>query len=242
MNKKIAVFVEGQTELIFVREYLLRQFNYAVEIQCRTLFSDGKFSSAEYDFQCPNASLLFQIINVGNDNAVISRMLKREEHLWETGFSSIICLRDMYCRAYREESTTISQELNKKFINGANETLKHAKRPEQIDFVFAIMEVEAWFLGLPTIFTSMNPTLTCEYINQELGVNLSVIDPESAVFHPADLVRRIYALVGSNYSKHKSDIEAIAAFLTVQNIEVLCLSQKCSSLGTFLDCIQKRSA
>jgi hypothetical protein len=89
--RKIAIFVEGQTELIVVREYLLRWFNYAdIEIECRTLFIEGKFHSAEYDYPTPNPQYHFQIINVGNDNAVLSRILKREQYMWSAGYEILL--------------------------------------------------------------------------------------------------------------------------------------------------------
>ena len=63
--KKIAIFVEGQTELIFVREYLLKQFEYqGIDLECRNLFKDEKIQSAEYDFPNNEAEIHFQIINV----------------------------------------------------------------------------------------------------------------------------------------------------------------------------------
>ena len=53
--RKIAIFVEGQTELIVVREYLLKWFNYEnIEIECRTLFTDSKFHAFPYDFATPS--------------------------------------------------------------------------------------------------------------------------------------------------------------------------------------------
>ena len=51
---KTAIFVEGQTELIFVREYLLKLYGYnGVEVACFTLFTDGSRNSTEYPYQCP---------------------------------------------------------------------------------------------------------------------------------------------------------------------------------------------
>ncbi len=36
--RKFAIFVEGQTELITTREFLLREFEYAVDIECTLSF------------------------------------------------------------------------------------------------------------------------------------------------------------------------------------------------------------
>jgi len=101
--KKIAIFVEGQTELITVREFLLREFDYTVKIECRTLFKPGKFNKAPYDYNSSDAEFHFQIVNVGNDTAVLQRILEREKHMWNSGYEKIIGLRDMYSQIYGEE-------------------------------------------------------------------------------------------------------------------------------------------
>jgi len=116
---KTAIFVEGQTELIFVREMLLKMFGYQnISLECYTLFTDSNFNSTEYPFPNPEAEYYFQIINVGNDASVLTRMLRRQRQLFKSGFSKIIGLRDMYSREYRKLSkgAEINQELNQKFI------------------------------------------------------------------------------------------------------------------------------
>jgi|GEM_PF-2368646 len=54
---KTAIFVEGQTELILVREFLLRYFEYQdVSLQCFSLASGGNMENARYDFPLDEAS------------------------------------------------------------------------------------------------------------------------------------------------------------------------------------------
>ncbi len=107
---KFAIFVEGQTELITVREFLLREFSYLISLECRTLFKASELKKAEYDFPNPAAHIHFQIVNVGNDNAVLSRILVREGHMWTAGYERIIGLRDMYSQAYKELARCQSSE------------------------------------------------------------------------------------------------------------------------------------
>jgi hypothetical protein len=59
--RKFAIFVEGQTELITVRELLLKKFNYVVSIECITLFKKGNLRKVPYDFSNPNAQFHFLI-------------------------------------------------------------------------------------------------------------------------------------------------------------------------------------
>jgi hypothetical protein len=185
--KKIAIFVEGQTELIFVREYLLKAYNYQdISIECYNLFTEDKLHDTEYPFQVPDATLFFQLINVGNDNAVLSRILQREQHLWNADFYRIIGLRDMYSKQYRE-LTTIQGQIDKQLNNEIKEITaltitQKAKQAQNISFCFAIMETESWILGFHDCFEKINPRLTTSYIKEKLGFDLAVLDPEASFF------------------------------------------------------------
>jgi hypothetical protein len=237
---KFAIFVEGYTELITVREFLLREFHYLISLECRTLFKPGKLEKAEYDFPNPTAHMHFQIVNVGNDNAVLSRILVRETHMWAAGYERIIGLRDMYSRAYREVSSTIDNSINQQFIDGANATLtRKAQHPEKIMMCFAIMEVEAWFLGMYEIFQRLDSRLSHEYIKQQLGIDLQKIDPEVEFFHPAIQMGNIYQLAEKHYDKHKGDIEAIANVLEKTDYANLLMDDKCQSFNNFYDALNQ---
>jgi hypothetical protein len=102
--------------------------------------------------------------------------------MWNAGFSRIIGLRDMYSREYREivQNHAIDSATNQKFIAGAREQIKSAN----IYFSFAIMEVEAWLLGLRKAFEKMDQKLTSAFIEENLKYNLDVLNPEEAFFHP----------------------------------------------------------
>ena len=233
--RKIAIFVEGQTELIIVREYLLRYFEYQIDILCRKLHG-GNIVTAEYDYSFPEADNHFQIIDVGNDARVLSVILKREEDFTNLGYERIIGLRDMYSRAYREDcpSRIVNQTINAKFIQIHQEIIdQNASDPNAIKMCFAIMETEAWFLGLYEIFVDLDSRLTTIFINQQTNINLEEVNPETEIFHPASLVERIYGLVGKNYDKKKGDIEAIASRLSKERIEILLERQKCQSFNNF---------
>lgn len=237
--RKIALFVEGQTELIVVREYLLRWFNYSdISIECRTLFRDSKFRTAPYDFPTPTPQYFFQIINVGNDNAVLSRILNREEYMWNEGYEKIIGLRDMYSKDYQEVTHTIDENVNNHFINVHNRTINsRAKKPENIAMCFAIMETEAWFLGLSHIFEKMDARLTHSFIQENTAHNLVNHDPEKTVFHPASVLNDIYNLIGQKYRKHEGDIEAILNLTDKTDFENLLNKDKCQSFNQFHDAI-----
>ena len=230
---KIAIFVEGQTELIFIREYLLKMYDYQnVWIECYSLFVDSEFIPVEYPFINKTAQNYYQVINVGNDNAVLSRILKREQYMWNIGFEKIFGIRDMYSKGYREKvkDATISDSINLQFIESARNVIQErAKKPQNIYFHFAIMEVEAWILGMSKCFINLHEDLHFEYIYKQLGFNLAIIDPENTFFHPATIVEAIYGLVGKTYSKSKDDINAILSYLVKEDFLALVESGKCLS-------------
>ena len=233
--RKIAIFVEGQTELIVVREFLLKKFEYTnIDLICRTLFKNSTIHPAEFDVLNANAEYHYQIINVGNDNAVLSRILKREKYMWNAGYVKIIGLRDMYSKKYREESQVIDQVTNHMFINGAKTTIVNkAIDSNKITVCFAIMETEAWFLGLNNIFEELNPALTNVNILNSLGIDLENDNPESTHYHPATTISNIYGLIGRSYKKKKSDIEAICKLATKNKYDELLSSNKCPSFSHF---------
>jgi len=240
---KTAIFVEGQTELILVREMLLKLFDYQnISLECFNLFSVESLHPVEYAFPNEKARYHFQIINVGNDNAVLDRLLKRENSLWKAGFDRIIGLRDMYSSAYKEivGASKINEEVNAKFKEGHQAQIDDsASRPEQIYFRFAIMEAEAWLLGLPSIFEKTDQQLTIDFIEQQLGYNLKEIDPETTFFHPANQIEAIFGLVGKTYSKSKGDVNAMVSFIKKVDYSLLNSKEKCNSFTEFYEIIPK---
>lgn len=234
---RIAIFVEGQSELIFLREAFLKYFEYSdIEIECRNLFTKSYFTKAEYDFHFPNASKHIQIINVGNDNAVLSRLLNRENEMWKAGYDCIIGLRDMYSKDYMRISDKIDPYTISKFIEGSKNTIEvRSLRPESIFLCFAVMEIESWIIGLSKIFQKIDDKLTVEFIEKHLSVNLNKIDPETEFYRPSNFINQVYSLIGKSYNKKKSDIEAIMNVINKDDIIGLRQSHRCKSFSIFMD-------
>lgn len=230
--KKTVIFVEGQTELIFVREFLLTFFNYdGIALECFTLFSEGKHTPTEYCFPNDAADNYYQIVNVGNDKGVLSRMLRREKHLIESGFTKIIGLRDMYSQEYKEivKNGKIDLEVNQQFINGVKSQIKLP----YMYFCYAIMEIESWLLGIGAWINRFDSKLTDEYLVSEFKYSLIDIDPEVDFFHPSKKVEKIFALVDKNYNKSKGDIHSIVSLLKTQDYTDFLHSSKCKSFKEF---------
>lgn len=238
---KIAIFVEGQTELIFVRDMLLKVFEYNnIHLECYNLFTDTKHEKAEYAVLNCEAEFCFEINNVGNDNRVLQAILKREQLMWHLGFDRIIGLRDMYSRHYKEtiaekgNPNAIDTAINQEFIAGSNATIrKQAKQPDKIFFHYSIMEIEAWILGMYCIFEEFDALLTSEYIKEKLGFDLTEANVAEAFFRPAEVLGNILDLSAEKYEKSKSDINSIAAKIDKIYFQDLLDSGRCPSFNHF---------
>lgn len=244
MNKrKIAIFVEGDTELVFVRHFLNTWYNYdsnRLGVECYKLQSNSK-NSVPYPIGSRNSENFYEIIIVGNDNSVISKMLARAEELGNAGFSSIIGLRDMFCDLYHQASThgrVISTLLNDKFIHAAQNVIDQSKlsNKKDIHLYFAIMEVEAWLLGLNRLPIMIDSTLEATEIKEKLGIDLSQ-DPEKSIYHPAVVLKKIFELSERSYDKHTADAEKILSQLNREDFEQLYRSGKCQSFQLFVDAV-----
>jgi hypothetical protein len=232
---KVVVFVEGQTELIFVREFLLKVFEYSVDIKCNALIAH-ELVYAEYDYPCSTSNKHYWIINVGNDETVLSEIIKRERILYKAGYQKIIGLRDMYSSKYKKYSKDIEANLITRFIDESNNSIKEkAINPSEITFLFSIMEIESWILGFDNILERIHPKLTYEYIKNEIGIDLD-IDPETSIFHPAKSMDLILSAVGRNYDKSKHEINSFVSEIDKQDYNNLYKKLICSSYNQFYDC------
>ncbi len=233
--RKIAIFVEGQTELITIREFILRKYCYKVSFECLELFRRGILRPAEYEYKSPDADVFYRIINIGNDQKVLSAILERESSLFQQGYEKVIGVRDLYSKEYRDFADHINNEVNTRIIDSTNNIIERSKNHDKIFLCFSIMEIEAWFLALYNILIHVNENLTVDYIQEQLGIDLSTIDPETHFFHPALTLNEIYNLQGLQYDKHKGDIEAICSNLSIEDYEELNNSHKCNSFKNFFN-------
>ena len=236
VKRKLAVFVEGQTELIFVREFLKNWYGYnanAVGFTCYHL-RNNEFRDAEYKYGDLSSDNYFMIVNVGNDSSVLSNILHRLKLLKNQGFQLVMGLRDMYSKDYIHDAQehVIKEEINQKYIESVRQILQNQPDTEIVDFHFAIMETEAWLLGMCEFLELIDSRLTIENIQNQTGLDLKS-DPKKTIFHPAHELSKLYASVGKQYDKHQSNISTIMSHLTKENYLQLIKSGKCLSFKKF---------
>lgn len=237
MNKrKIAIFVEGQAEYIFVRDFLCTWYEYdtaLLGIECYE-FRSSRTNDIPYPLGDRNSKNYYQIYNVGNDRSVMSKMLKEAPRLKNAGFQLIVGLSDMFGDEYHRmvQNRTINETVNERFRQSRQAVLCASGYRDMIRFHFAIMEVEAWFLGMHRFLQQVDATLTPQLILQELNLEITA-DPESTHYHPAQVLDDIYRLAGKRYGKHESDVCSITSTLLKQDYQELITSGKCRSFAGF---------
>lgn len=233
---KIAIFVEGQSELILTKEFLLVMHDYCdVRIECRALLCDVP-KDVDYFYSTPDASNHYMIINVGNDNSVLSNMKNRINGLLKSGFDKVVGLRDMYSEAYLKKNNNrrvVNPELVKLFVEASQDEINGMVCAEKARLCWAIMEVEAWFLGMKHLFESIDPVLTPDYIKSQLGYDLECADPETTFCHPAKVVGEIMGLVGKQYRKREGEVKSLVSYLTKEHYEELMNSDTCSTFTSY---------
>lgn len=233
--KKIAIFTEGQTELIFIREFLLRIIDPSkLSLECWELLAK-KESLVPYSYSCPYPEIHFKIINVHGDESVLSSIKENEKGLIEKGgFEKIFGLRDLYCEVYQKRSPgVINQDVTQQLIQGYNATIKNMSYSSKITLHFAVMEIEAWFLAMYNIFQKIAPVLTVDFIKENLSIDLKNIDPQKEFYKPERQVNAILGLCGRQYNKKRSDCELIASNMELSDFNTARENNRCSAFDAF---------
>jgi hypothetical protein len=232
--KRIAIFTEGQTELIFIRHLVGITFGWdKISVRCISL-TRNKSTLAGLNYKNPHADVLFQIINVGNDERVLSEIKEREERLLKSGFEKILGLRDMYSDAYlkRAGKKVVPAVINH-FIESTKHIIQKMSSPDKIVLHFAIMEVEAWFLAMWKVFERLYAMLTVQYIAKKLRFKLDQIDPQVQFVNPSREVEHIFELVGCKYEKTRGDVEVFCRKIEQSDIQAILASNRCQSFKGF---------
>ncbi|MCZ6653655.1 MAG: DUF4276 family protein [Planctomycetota bacterium] len=215
---KIAIFVEGLTEGIFVTALLREYFNPGtIQIASEKLFGKKArwvfFRSLRDTQQSGEHSCL--IVDVSNDESVLSRLKENYEGMREEGYTAFLGLRDLKSAQYKK--------FGEQIIQSARDTVDRFKVQDDVFFHFAKMETEAWFLAEPRVFERINSTLTLEAIEHEIEMNLEEVDPQEEIANPATIVRRIHRLAGLHYRKRESEVRRLVSRL---DWEELCISAR----------------
>jgi hypothetical protein len=197
MNK-MAIFVEGYTEVVFV-DKLIREVaeKNAVLIQWRRI--DGGTTCPRRNLQIkaegPHGGQEHFVVvhDCGGDDAVKTRMTEEYLSLAGSGYSTIVCIRDVYPRFTAAEIPDLEKGL----------LLFVRTKPIVVDFILSIMEVEAWFLAEYSHFLNIDPRITIPAIIAACGFDPANDDMQLRPT-PANDMNDCYAIGGKTYEKRNA--------------------------------------
>lgn len=224
--RKLAIFVEGQTELIFVEKLLL-------EIAGRRLLHVDKLRAfggqtrprqlvcVEVSKPAALAIYYVQIVDCGGDNKVKSDISERYDSLVNAGFQAIIGIRDVFPLKRSEVSA-----LRKGLRAGL------ASTPIKVEFVLGVMEIESWFISEYTHFQKISPRLTMKRIKAKCGFDPST-DNSQHRRNPSRDLHDIYRIAGLSYDKSRSVVQRTVRVLDYARI-YMDLVDKIADLETLI--------
>jgi hypothetical protein len=232
---KVAFFVEGQTEFIFIErllnEYLKNKYyKIAKSINMNELYKELEIKEID-----KGLDYYFLIYNVsGNDDTVVSKISDiGNDFVEKYGYHKIIGVCDLLKKGIKRQD-------KKKRLNFITETINaKCHYSDKISIVMAIMEIESWFLADHNMFSKIDATLTPEYIKKEMKIDLENDDPEEDYNKPAKLVDKIYNLAGKRYKKRQKQSYKIAHSINYDYLYLETRGKKISAFHLLIDILEK---
>jgi hypothetical protein len=209
MPHKIAIVVEGETEMLFV-ERLIREVVSAhqVRIQKKRGVGGGSANacrkfvelSCEDDRQQPFFCLIYCS---ASDSRVASDVQDNYSGWCNAGFAAVVGLRDVY----PNDLATVRRLM----------TYGQRTKPLKIENVLATMEVEAWFLAETSHFQRIDAALNPATVQRALGFDPASSDVETRP-HPAEDLDVAYRTVGKRYKKKRQSLSRTVEALDFEEL------------------------
>jgi len=228
MTKKIALFVEGQTEVIFISEMIRQVFS---ENKIKIVVHNMTYNRMRTDIYKTDTTkdYYFLLYNCGTDNKVKSNIKDNYQNLQQADFIHIIGLQDLFNPQRKKMGID-----DKKFQETIN-----ADIPQTIPakIYFAIQEIEAWFIAEETHFQRISPALSIEKVNSIAGIDIQKEDTEK-IPHPTVVLDKIYKTGGriKGYPKNEYVIKDVVGKLDFSNL-YLTVRNRNNSLNELLTCL-----
>lgn len=237
---KYAVYVEGKAEMLFVADVLCKYSNYdpsRLGFCCINLLADN-YNLVNYPQQgnLEVSKDYYQIVNVNNDNKVISKLSKDIPNLTASEFQVIIGLRDVFSKNYTDiyKEQKVDYDNIAAFCKPQIMALNAIKTSSDMRLHFAIMEFETWMLALMGKYIEAKG-MQVHDIEQKLNIALSSCDNyEILAFHPYNWVKKILACCGEKYGKHGDELQSFLSCLQWEDYESLQNSNLCPSYTKFM--------
>ena len=196
---KLAIFVEGQTESLFVNK-LFREISGRknIEIQNQSLTGNlemgRSLNEIEAASKVENKKYFVMIVNCEADNRVASAIKENYQQLTAKGFSFIVGMRDVYPDFAPSEVAELRTGL----------MYRMPTSPTEVLFILGVMEIETWFVAECSHFEKIDPKLTPSLIMEKMNINPCDDDIQKRK-NPAKDLDEMYGLVGKAYTKKRSN-------------------------------------
>ena len=230
--ERMAIFVEGQTEQVFVEALVYQVAGYhRVHIDkvhgyggatCPRMFVEVTATSRPD----PSKSYYVIIYDSSNDSRVLSDIRDHYENLVSQGFREIVGIRDVFPQPPADIST-----IRADFAAYAPST------PVPTTLVLSVMEIEAWFIGEHTHFSNMHAALTHQAVTAALGYDPATHDVQ-LIPQPVDDLRTAYNLAGFGYNKSARHVQRTIGFLDYAQI-YLSMHNRIPDLETLAACLDR---
>ncbi len=203
--KRLAVFVEGETELEFVSKFLQEVAGQKhISIDAYKCFGGGKSGINRWDQLLASSSVTdekyYALIYVsGTDNRVNHDIRRKLPTLKAQNFNRIVGLKDLRGEHYGRTMSLAdlpSMELGSRVVE--RECL-----PLPARIVIAVMEIETWFLAETNHYECVDAGLTKSTVLSSIstiGFN-PYTDDLTLRPEPAEDLKRLYQTVGKSYNK-----------------------------------------
>ncbi len=192
--KRIAFFVEGLTEQLFLIKFIEEAYAKS-RIAIASIKGSGgnktgiSFTTITAASITAQTSYYILIVDCGGDANIKSYILDQRLSLISAAYSKIIGLRDVY---------PIARADIHKLTTGLYFQLPQTS--VRIDFILSTMEVEAWFLSEHTHFNRIDSKLSPSVIHANLAFSPETDDMELRDT-PAEDLHNSYRIVGKAYKK-----------------------------------------
>ena len=203
--RKLAIFVEGQTESIFI-ERLLSEIvgKHRLVIAVMDAVNLRTYNVNALDSGKTEFAVL--IVDCRGDDTVKSRILENRSSLLKANYELILGIRDLYPIARAD----------------INKVIMHLRtgvptKDLKIEICLSVMEIESWFLFDEHHYEKIDAALTCDVVAANFAFDPRVDDPEE-IDEPAALLKRIYQHVGLTYNKSKTKVARTVDVLDYENL------------------------
>lgn len=219
--KRIAFFVEGETEHEFI-EKLLTEVAGQKNVSIRSIKLTGGSGGSPRIKQilaqslCSEARYEALIYISSTDNRVNSDILEQQANLQRQNYTKIIGLRDL--RGAQHNRHLTHSDLPD--VERVCRLIERRCLPLHTKIVVAVMEIEAWFLADTNHYECIDPNLTAAMLSSHLSqIGFDPYHDDMTLRRqPAEDLDLLYQLVGKVYGKKKPQRQRTINCLDYVNI------------------------